>query len=166
MDTNPQVSDEEILVRLEAAPEERWTELGAAADALAALPAVASWDDGRGQDGGVTHMPYVTYDDAVYRLTDALSGVTGGILVFDWGTWGGLERYERGAGLDEAPVTEAARLVTAVVRSERFSEGAIEDAIESGMVGAIVRRLWRWHDEGSRHQTGQEPASGGVSVDA
>jgi hypothetical protein len=146
MDTNPRVFDEEILARLEAAPEERWQELWRAADALAAIPSVASWDDGRGADGTLTHLPYVTYDDAVDALTGALTAVTGGVLVFDWGEWGGLARYPGGRGLEEAPVTEAARLVTAVVRSERFSEGAVEEAIEAGTVGAIVRRLRRWHD--------------------
>lgn len=147
MATNPSVSDEEILARLETAPAERWQELWAAFDAVTALHAIATWDDGRGPDGTITHLPYVTYDETVFRLTSALGGVTGGILVFDWGSWGGLARYPGGAGLDDAPVTEAARLVTAVVRSERFSEGALEGAIRSGMVAAIVRRLRRWHVE-------------------
>lgn len=76
---------------------------------------------------------------------DALRSLAG-VVVFDWGAWGGHQRYAAGKGLDAAPVTDAIRLVTALSRLERFADGTIDDAANNGTIAAIATRLHRWHD--------------------
>ena len=140
-------TDDEIVARLRAAPEESWLALWQAADALAAAPEHSTWDRGEADSSGIRHLPYVTYDDAVFRFRAALMAAVG-LVVFDWGQWGGIDRYRGGAGLEESSVADAARLATAVIRSERFFEGSIGYSIDNGTFDAIIARLRRWHDLG------------------
>lgn len=63
---------------------------------------------------------------------------------FDWRTW---LATDEGRSLRESPGATAtatadqlARLLTAIVRSDRFVEGSIEGAFESGLLARIARR--------------------------
>jgi hypothetical protein len=140
-------TDDEIIARLTAAAEESWLDLWQAADALATVPEHSTWDRGDADSSGRIHLPYVTYDDAVFRFTTALIG-TIGLVVFDWGRWGGIDRYQGGVGLEGSSVADAVRLATAIIRGERFYEGAIGYSIDNGTFDAIIARLRRWHDLG------------------
>ena len=64
---------------------------------------------------------------------------------FDWPAWEMTPearrlRDDRGA-LEQATVLELARLLTVVIRSEKFGEGALAEALESGLVTAVLRRV-------------------------
>ena len=64
---------------------------------------------------------------------------------FDWPTWAKTPEAQRlrddREALEQATVLELARLLTVVIRSERFGEGAVAAAIESGLVTAVLRRI-------------------------
>ena len=54
------------------------------------------------------------------------------------------ERYQpriRLGVFEQATVLELARLLTVVIRSDRFGEGALAVALESGLVTAVLRRI-------------------------
>ena len=62
---------------------------------------------------------------------------------FDWRTW--LETSEGNAlrqpdAVAGATQEELAKLLTAIIRSDRFVEGSLEGAFESGLLAAICRR--------------------------
>jgi len=138
-------TDAEVDARFRAADPASWDELWLAADEVTHLAEAARWAGGR-TDDGVTQMPYPIYEPAVDRLMAALAAVTGGIVVFAWMDWDGVARYRTPDTVRDAPIADVARLITAIVRSERFSEGSIEGAVQSGLIAAIVERLRRWHD--------------------
>ena len=134
-------------------PAAAWERLDAALAALEGDPAPMTWDGGderativNGEQRVVTAMPYAVYSDAAEEMRRALGGV-GAIFVYDWMSWPRLRAFPGGTGLDDAPVTDAVRLATAVLRSDRFTEGSYGGAIADGMVAAIVRRLLAWHRE-------------------
>lgn len=137
------LTDDEIVTRLRAATETQWLAVWDAADEAAALDAPARWEGGETVDG-VLQLAYPVYDPAVHRLTGALGALTGGIVVFPWPAWGGLARYRTPDAIATAPIADIPRLVTAIVRSERFSDGSLEGAIEAGLLAAIVERLRAW----------------------
>ena len=76
---------------------------------------------------------------------EAFRAATGGWVLagFDWRAW--LET-EEGSALREPDAVAAATpeqlamLLTAIVRSDRFVEGSIEGAFESGLLAATCRR--------------------------
>jgi hypothetical protein len=66
---------------------------------------------------------------------------------FNWPEWDGVKRYRGPSALDTAPVADAVRMATAIVRADRFSEGTIGATLEDRTLLAALRRLRRWHDE-------------------
>ena len=64
---------------------------------------------------------------------------------FDWVEWAATPeaqrlRNDRGA-LGQATVPDLARVLTMVLRSDPFVEGTLDEAIESGLVTAVLRRI-------------------------
>jgi hypothetical protein len=63
---------------------------------------------------------------------------------FDWMTWLGTPEGRRLSSGPEAIETASAEdlghLITAIIRGERFGDGQIEGAFESGILAAIARR--------------------------
>jgi hypothetical protein len=94
----------------------------------------------------VFRMPYAEYTEAVERVRSCLGSV-GAFVVFPWSEWDGLDRLRGLSALDAAPAADAVRMLTAIIRSERFTEGSIAGAISEGTFSAAVRRLLRWHAE-------------------
>jgi hypothetical protein len=70
---------------------------------------------------------------------------TGVILrEFDWATWAhgpeGQELASDRKALSEANEDQLAKLLTAIVRQDRFVEGALSSAFEAGLLLAITQR--------------------------
>ena len=104
---------------------------------------LGEWVPARTREDGVIEMGW-------YRFSaqgDALLGAVrdaGCIVPFDWPAWAQAAEVQR-LGRDPALVAGASggdliRLLTALVRSERFGDGALAGAWESGVLEAIVRR--------------------------
>ena len=132
--------DAEIRGALARGGDGDWRELWAAVDEVAGLTIYADWERPAGQ------VPFPVYVPAVDRVRRQL-GVLGLYVPFAWPDWEGVVRYrDDPAALADAPVTDAVRLLTAIQRSERFSDGSIEGALESGVMPAALARLRRWYD--------------------
>ncbi len=146
--------DAQIGAALERAGEQDWNALWAAMDALASETTFATWVGGvvettivNGKERPVHQVPYPVYSESVERLRHVL-GRLGMFVPFDWMHWDGLRRYrDDPASLSTAPVSDAVRLLTAIQRSERFSDGNIEGALNAGVMQAAVERLRRWHND-------------------
>lgn len=136
---------------LQAGPAAR-TRLRAALEVVRGLPAegppVVAWSPIAGE--GSTTDPLVRsfpeYDAGVDELVEALLAVNAQ-PVFDWMSWAGSRRYPGGSGLAAAPVADAMRLVTVVVRGERFCDGTIAKAIQDGSLVAAAARIIAELDE-------------------
>lgn len=106
---------------------------------LALLPALAG-PEARGS--------FFADPPIVRRLLDAFDR-HGFVLAFDWPAWHAeAARYRREpAALASAPLRDLCRLITTLVRADRFARGAFAEALESGLVAAILRRLQTLRDE-------------------
>ena len=129
--------------------------LGAFTEALAVETTFATWSGGDvigpspvGDDGqAVWQMPYPVYSRSVEEVRGCL-GRLGLVVPFDWMSWEGLHRYrEDPAALLSAPVGDAVRMLTAIQRSERFTDGSIEGALDSGLFQTALARLRRWYEK-------------------
>ncbi|HEY8543971.1 MAG TPA: DUF6508 domain-containing protein [Acidimicrobiales bacterium] len=135
--------DGAITAALEAVDDEGWARLWSAVEDAAALDEYATWETPDGQ------MPYPVYAEPVDRVRQEL-GALGLVVPFAWPDWDGTARYTADpAALEQAPVTDAVRLLVAILRSERFTDGSIEGALQSGVMQAALARLRRWHDTGT-----------------
>lgn len=101
---------------------------------------------GTGSTADPLVLSYPQYSARVDELLAALTAVNAQ-PVFDWMSWDGPRKYRAGAGLDEAPVADAMRLVTAIVRGERFCDGTIAQALEDGSLVAATEWIITVLDE-------------------
>jgi len=61
---------------------------------------------------------------------------------FDWPAWKDEgHRYLEPGGVETADLEICRRLLTVLVRQERFVEGSLDAALKDGLVGRVVRRV-------------------------
>jgi Family of unknown function (DUF6508) len=137
--------DADLVAAMESHPAELWERLFVAADALEAGSRHASWRQPAASENSSATFPYPVYSDTVEEIQSLLHDLDV-IVSFDWPAWDGAAHYPRGEGLASAPVAEAARVATVVVRGERFCDGTIAQAISDGTLNAVLGRLRRWFE--------------------
>jgi hypothetical protein len=103
-----------------------------------------SWQGGDADEQGVIHMPWFEYDERIAGWPGACPDGSLIVMGFDWMTWlGTREGKLLSSGpeaIADARSADLARLVTAIRRGDRFVEGNLAGAVESGIVAAISRR--------------------------
>jgi len=101
------------------------------------------WDNGPSADG-TAHLPWFVPGptEEAFRMAVGRGGWV--VAGFDWMRWmetdeGRSLRDDPGA-LATASADQLGMLLTAIVRSDRFIEGSIAGAFESGLLARIARR--------------------------
>lgn len=95
----------------------------------------------KAKDGSVV-MPWFEFNDLGNRFHSLGHVVGDGISLVDWGAW----EVKKEAFLSDfslissASVDDIRRLIVTIVRAERFCEGAMQSALEIGLVGTVIRR--------------------------
>ena len=137
----PDPDDAQVLEALRAATDDDRARLRSAIVAVReATPASYTWRGAGSETPGVIQMQYPDYHPAVDELIDAL-GAAKAVPVFDWMHWVGVERYPDASAVQRAPLADVARLITAIVRGERFSDGTIAAALDDGRLLAAAQRV-------------------------
>jgi len=141
--------DEALVDLVRAIDDDGWSELDGIVDELSADARPYEWRGGDRTASGAIQMPWVAYGESVQRAREWL--VRHGVVtpLADWTNWDGRRTYTDAASVDDAPVADVVRLATSIVRGDRFFEGAIAAAVDSGVLVAILSRLRRWHTAGS-----------------
>ena len=110
-----------------------------------------TWEGGDEVEPGTFTMPWFSHSELTSRFLE-VAYCDGWVRPdFDWPAWAQTPEAQRlrddREALEQATVLELARLLTVVIRSERFGEGAVAEAIESGLVAAVLRRIEQLHRE-------------------
>jgi hypothetical protein len=113
------------------------------------------WEPSRRTEDGAYTLPYFVPSANAEEFLRACP-----VLVFGWPAWletdeGRRLRDDRSAIADATP-EQLFKLLTAVIRSERFGEGNIVGAYESGLLTAVVRRADALVSEHDRERAGAE----------
>lgn len=92
---------------------------------------------------GVMHLPWFDYSPTMLRFLSDVARA-GWVQPFDWMAWAaspaGQAFIADPRRVAAADADDLQRLLTSIVRGDRFIEGNIAGAFESGMLVAIVRR--------------------------
>jgi hypothetical protein len=105
--------------------------------------ATATWQGGEPGPDGVILMPYATYHDRLDAFVADMYRVEM-VRPVDWMQWVATPRAQE--LLDDpgafagATADEVSRILTSVIRAERFGDGSIEGAFQKGIVQAAARR--------------------------
>jgi Family of unknown function (DUF6508) len=102
------------------------------------------WHDSEKREDNVWTMPWYELSPQAEAVTRAVGQA--GLLQpgFDWPTWAQTAeaqalRHDPDA-LAAATPDQLGKLLTALIREDRFNEGALGDTFESGFMTAVVRR--------------------------
>lgn len=149
--TTDQPSDDEMLAGLRRARQEQWFELRRLVEIVEHEPATTSWgggpmptaddDDERPR---IIQWPYPVYTESVNALEQLLYAMNA-VVAFPWPDWH-ADRTFTPDGVRAGSAADAVRLVTSVIRGERFCDGAIGACITDGTLPAAIHRLLDWYD--------------------
>jgi hypothetical protein len=137
------LADDTVVAGLRQAPRSAWLRLLDAIDVVGLIDEYGSWRGGVAIEGddGVLDMPWVDYVDEVDRLVQALYEVNA-VVTFDSIE---LDIARQMMTADPANVTDTVRMITTIVRVNRFSEGQLLRSLEDGTLQVLVRRLATWY---------------------
>lgn len=120
-----------------------WSDLRSLTDRLDASPqAIGSWVPPRPLENGSTHVGYVNYGTLVQEFLKFMYAKNL-VVQFDWPGWRGKEAVANGEfrAVRSATPDDALKYLTVMIRADRFSEGALLDAFERGIVSGALHRV-------------------------
>lgn len=93
-------------------------------------------------DGDAILMPSFEFNVVGDRFHSLGYAVGAGLSTNDWEAWqAGEEAFlEDHSLIASASLDDVRRLVVTIVRAERFCDGAMQTALETGLVAAVIRR--------------------------
>lgn len=105
-----------------------------------------SWgkfEGGEKDESGAIQMPYALLDPLVHKFLEVWYDKNL-VIPFDWSEW--QEGRDWYANTDESKYDsldseKALKLLTAVIRNDRFNEGALMQAFESGAFPKIISKF-------------------------
>lgn len=136
------LEDEQIDSILDEVTFEQWARLAAVGEQLGSSEGAAGrWAAAtRDSDGTWTFGCFVA-SPALGELVELLydAGLISG--VFDWPEWWQASAYCDGRGVIDADERDLVRILTSVVRGDRFSEGTLAEYVRNGTVPTAVLQL-------------------------
>ncbi len=102
------------------------------------------WSTPSSTDSGVISIPMFEFSEAGADFLDAVYKLGWVRSDFNWINWKSTPEAEQlkhdADALADATADQIAKLLTTLVRSERFCEGALASAFQSGFLTDILRR--------------------------
>ena len=115
-----------------------------------------AWAGGEDLPDGTTQMPWYAFSAEADEFLNDVRG-TGWVKPFDWPAWVSTKRGQRlmsdHDAVARATTDDLGRILTALVRQERFADGTLATAHDSGLLGAIARRAETLASELDRDDT-------------
>lgn len=98
---------------------------------------------GRASEDGITyHLPVYQTAEVVWRF-EKLAYETGIIINFDWPGWNEGRRIvtDPEFDFDSIDITTKCKVITAIVRNNRFCEGTLAGAFQSGLILKVLKSI-------------------------
>ncbi len=99
---------------------------------------------GEKKESGVFTLPYADYSDAANALVQHANDNGWILRNFNWSEWAQTQEardlFNNAEALALATPDQLAQLLTLFIRQDRFAEGTLLDAFNSGLILRIVQR--------------------------
>ncbi len=109
------------------------------------------WEQPKDLEPGVVSLPYYIMSETVEAFLRAAYDLGWVQQDFDWSEWKetpeALCLRDEEDSLASASPDQLAHLLTVVIRQERFCEGALDSAYQSGLLTRILRRVSKLESE-------------------
>jgi len=105
----------------------------------------AEWRGEAGVIDNVLHMPHLVHSADAHAFTQAAYQLGWVLMGFDWSSWSATSEAralrEDPDRLAETTPAALARLLTALIRQDRFAEGTLNEAYEQGILTNVLQRM-------------------------
>lgn len=100
------------------------------------------WSGGEKDGEGAIRFPYCVPGPIVSQFVEIVYAIPI-IISFDWGSWdeGRKIASDENFDFDTTDLLTKCKLITAIVRNDRFCEGALVSAFESGLILKILKSI-------------------------
>jgi hypothetical protein len=137
------MSDEPVPTEGERRLVRRLRLLASYRPALARGDQFGEWAGGQRLADGAIQMPWYSFSEEAQKFLRALHRAEW-VQPFDWPRWLSTKRGQQllgdTAAIAEATANELSQILTALIRQDRFAEGTLAGAYESGILAAVA---WR-----------------------
>ena len=91
---------------------------------------------------GVIQMPFIIEEEIVYKFINVVYDIPI-IISFDWGAWDEGRKFVNDKSFDfnSIDIPTKCKLITAIVRNDRFCEGCLVAAFEEGLILKILKSI-------------------------
>jgi hypothetical protein len=103
-----------------------------------------TWEGGGTDENSAIHLLYAVAEPVIGAFRELIYKM-GIVVSFDWAAWdegremANTEHFD----FDTVDVFTKCKLITAIARSDRFCEGALLDAFESGVILVLLKSIQR-----------------------
>lgn len=132
----------ENIYKQNAFVQQDWQFLFALIPEIENVSKFGEWKGGEKTPDGSITMPWCEPAPIVKRFLDMVYSIPI-IISFDWGSWEEGEKIASNVNsdFDRLDIFTKCKLITAIVRNDRFCEGALVSAFESGLILRILKSI-------------------------
>jgi len=138
------IDEKDCKDKIEALTLQDWKPLLALIPKIKSTLTFGEWSGGTADEEGVIQLPCCVPLPIVTQFLEVVYAIPI-IISFEWVKWneGRKIASDDNFDLDSIDLPTKCQLVTAIVRNDRFSEGALVSAFESGLVLRILNSIER-----------------------
>ena len=128
--------------KLNALTQQDWQPLLALIPEIENTSRFGEWSGGEKDEKGAIQMPYCVSAPVVSDFRRIVYAIPI-VISFDWGSWDEGRRIagDEAFDFDSIDLVMKCKLITAIVRNDRFCEGALVSAFKSGLIMKILKSI-------------------------
>ena len=136
------IDEKECSVKINALTQQDWQPLLALIPEIENIAKAGEWKGGEKNPDGSISMPRFEGAPVFHKFLNAIYSIPI-IINFDWGAWKEGQQIANNADFDfdTLDLVTKCKLITAIVRNDRFCEGALVSAFESGLILKILKSI-------------------------
>jgi len=136
------LDEQDCVDRINAYARQDWQPLFGLIPIIENTVSFGEWAGGDRNEKGVVQTPYFVPADVVYQFENIVYAMPI-VIGFDWAAWdeGRNMASDENFDFDSVDLITKCKLITAIVRNDRFCEGALRAAFESGLILNILKSM-------------------------
>lgn len=144
MASGSHLTEDNYIERINSYSESDWKPMFDLIPSIENTEEFGKWSGGEKDKDGVFSMPYMDLNKTVDEFLKLVYNIPI-IISYDWSSWDEGRRIAGDAyfDFDTIDIPEKCKIITAIVRNDRYCEGALVSAFESGLILKILKSVER-----------------------
>ena len=140
-----ELNEKNYIERINRLSNEDWEPLLRLIPEIEKITKFGKWQGG-GEGDGTTESPYTMPYHVEAPIVRKFVGIAYKIpimVVFSWGNWSKLNTFlkDKSFNFDTIDIPTKCKIITAIIRADRFCDGATSGEFESGVVLRVLKSI-------------------------